>query len=206
MMFPGRSRSRLTGILPTVVVMVAAGAAIAQDPPGSRYPISKADIAKQLSVVGVSVEASQVHIPVGVSAAGMSPKFEIVTAEPMGNNQVRLELRCSTAAECLPFFAALDMKEANLVSAEIRLKPGRATAANRQAAMQVGAGAASQPQIEVGSHALLIIRDGHLDIHLQVVAIDTGVLGQQVRVCTLDRKKVFRATVTGEGTVTGAIE
>ena len=205
-MFPRRSRSCSIGILPTVVLIVAVGAAIAQDLAGTRYPISKADIAKELGVVGVSVAASQIHIPPGMSAAVMSPKFEIVTAEPMGNSQLRLEFRCSTAAECLPFFAALDVKQANLASAEIRSKSAGITVPNRHAVIQLGAGTASRPQIEVGSHALLILRDGHLHIHLQVLAIDTGVLGQQVRVCTLDRKKVFRATVTGEGTVTGGIE
>jgi flagella basal body P-ring formation protein FlgA len=45
-----------------------------------------------------------------------------------------------------------------------------------------------------------------LDIHLPVMAIYTGAVGQQVRVCTLDRKKVFHGTVTAEGTVTGVME
>lgn len=205
MMFPERSRLLLAGILPTAVLIVAGGAAFAQGLSGSRYPISKADIAKELGVAGVSVEASQVHVPAGMSAASISPKLEIVAVEPIGNDQVRLQLRCSTIAECLPFFATLHVKEANLVSAEIRLKSAGATVANHQMVMQ-GEGPVSQPPIRVGSHAVLIMQDGHLDIHLQVLAIDAGLLGQQVRVSTLDRKKVFHATVTGEGTVTGAIE
>lgn len=204
MMFPERRRLRLTGILSIAALIAAAGTAFAQDLPGSRYPISKADIARELGVVGVSVGASQVHVPAGMSATSVSPKLEIVTVEPLGN-QVRLQLRCSTIAECLPFFATLAVKDANLVSAEIRLKSAGATAASRQMAMQ-SESPVSQPQIRVGSHAVLIMQDGHLDIHLQVLAIDAGVLGQQVRVSTLDRKKVFHATVTGEGIVTGAIE
>jgi hypothetical protein len=186
--------------------LLLAGPAMAQSLPGSRYPITKVDVAKELDVVGVNVEASQVHIPSGMSADSSSPKLEIVTAEPMGDNQVRLQLRCSTNAECLPFFTTLDVKEANLISAEIRAKSGGATASNRQMAMQVGAGRVSQPQIRVGSHAVLIMQDGHMDIHLQVVAIDAGIMGQQVRVSTLDRRKIFHATVTGDGTVAGAIE
>jgi flagella basal body P-ring formation protein FlgA len=53
---------------------------------------------------------------------------------------------------------------------------------------------------------VLRICSGHLDIHLQVLAMDSGLIGQQVRVCTLDRKTVFHAVVTGEATVTGAME
>lgn len=206
MMFPGRSWLRLAGILSTVVLMVAASSVFAQDLPGSRYPISRSDIAKLLAVVGVSVEASQVNIPAGMSAASISPKLEIVTVQPIGNDQIRLQLRCPTVAECLPFFGTLDVKEPNLISAEIRLKSGQAIAADRQMAIKGGEVPVSQPQIRVGSHVVLIMQDGHMNIHLQVLAIDAGVLGEQVRVSTLDRKKVFRATVAGEGVVTGAIE
>lgn len=206
MMFPGRSKSRLPGILPVAALVLLAGAATAQGLLGSRYPISGMDVVKELGVVGIDVEASQVRIPAGMTTASISPKLEIVMAEPMENNQLRVELRCSVVAECLPFFATLNVKEANLVSTEMRLRRGGATAASRQAALHVGATPTSQPQIKVGSHATLIIQDGHLDIRLQVLAIDTGALGQQVRVCTLDRKKIFHATVTGEGTVVGVIE
>lgn len=206
MMFSWRSRSRLLGIWPAAALLLLAGPAMAQSLPGSRYPITKEEVAKEMGVVGVNVEASQIHIPSGMSADSISPKLEIVTAEPIQDNQVRLQLRCSTNAECLPFFTTLDVKEPNLISAEIRLKSNGSTAANRQPAMQVGDNPVSQKQIRVGSRAVLVMQDGHMDIHLQVVAMDTGVLGQQVRVSTLDRKKIFHATVTGAGTVTGAIE
>jgi hypothetical protein len=205
-MFRERSQSRLLGILPTAALLVLANAAIARGLSGTRYPISESDIAKELGVVGVSVDASQVHIPAHMSAVISSPKLQIITAQPLGDNTVRIELRCSTADECLPFFASLDVKDADLVSAEIQMKMVSAAAASHQAAVRVGGESVSRPQLRVGSHAVLIIRDGRLNIHLRVLAIDSGSTGQQVRVCTLDRKKVFHATVTGEGTVTGGIE
>jgi flagella basal body P-ring formation protein FlgA len=45
-----------------------------------------------------------------------------------------------------------------------------------------------------------------LNIRLQVVAMDSGAVGQQVRVCTLDRRKVFHGTVMDEETVAGVME
>ena len=200
-----RSRSRLFDKLPVAMLMLAS-AATAQGLIGSRYPISGADIAKALSAVGVSVEASQVRVSSYMSAAIDSPKLEIVTAKPMGYNQVRLELHCATTAECLPFFATVDVKNADLISAKLQSKSVVATSTGHQAAGQIGAGLSSQARLRVGSHAVLTIRDGHLDIHLQVVVMDTGAIGQEVRVSTLDRKKVFHATVTGEATVTGVME
>jgi hypothetical protein len=205
-MFGKRSQSRLFGILPTAASLLLANAAMAQGLTGSRYPISESDITKELSVLGVSADASQVHVPAYVSAATASPKLEIVTAQPLGAGEVRIRLRCPTAEECLPFFASLDVKDSSLVSADIQLKTASATAASHQTAVRIGGEPVSRPQIRVGSHAVLTIRDGHLNIRLQVLAIDSGAIGQQVRVCTLDRKKVFHATVTDQGTVTGVIE
>jgi Chaperone for flagella basal body P-ring formation len=193
-------------MLPTAALLVLANTALTQDLMGSRYPISESSIAKELGDVGVNVNASQVHLLAHMSAAVASPKLEIVRAQSLEDNQVRIELRCLTAEECLPFFARLDVKDANLVSAKIRLKTSSATVGSHQASVRIGGEPVSKSQLRVGSHAVLTIRDGHLDIHLQVLAIDSGAIGQQVRVCTLDRKKVFHATVTGESTVTGGIE
>ena len=198
--------SRLFGILQAAVLLLLPNATLAQGLAAPRYPVSQADIAKALSVIGLSVEASQVHLPVQMNAAIESPKLEIVTTQPMGNSQLRLEFRCVKAAECLPFFAIVDVENANLISAEIHSKPVAAIAARHEVKVQTGEGAAAPTRVRVGSHAVLIIRDGHLDIRLQVLAIDNGVMGEQVRVCTLDRKKVFHATVIGEATVTEVME
>jgi hypothetical protein len=205
-MFGERSGSRLFGKLHAAALLVLANAAMAQGLAGSRYRISELDIAKELGVIGVNVDASQVHLPANMSAAITSPKLEIVRAQPLEDKQVRIEIRCFKATECLPFFASLDVEDANQLSADIQSKTASAAATGHQAAVRVGGEPASRPQLRVGSHAVLIIRDGHLDIHLQVLVIDSAAIGQQARVCTLDRKKVFHATVTGEGILTGGIE
>lgn len=204
-MFGKRSQSRLLGILLTAASLLLANVVMAQGLAGSRYPISELDVAKELNVLGVSLDASQVHLPAHMSAAISSPKLEVVAAQSLGNNQVRIELRCPKTKECLPFFASLDVNGANLVSAGIE-RTVAATAVSRETAVRIGREPPSRPELRVGSHAVLTIRDGHLNIRLQVLAIDSGTMGQHVRVCTLDRKKVFRATVTGEDTVTGEIE
>ena len=113
-MFGERSQSRLVDIFTVAALLVLANAAMAQGIRGSRYPISESDIAKELGVVGVSVTASQVHLPAHMSAGNVSPKLEIVTAQPLGGSQVRIEFRCPTAEECLPFFATVDVKDPSL--------------------------------------------------------------------------------------------
>ena len=206
-MFEEKRHPRLFGTLQVTLLLSLAGCAMAQGLNGSRYPITETDIAKELNVAGIDADASRVHLPVHMDAADASPKLEIVTAQPLRDRQLRLELRCSTTSECLPFLAMLDVDDANLVAAAIRLKIGLANTSRPQMAprgvIQVDE---DRPKLKVGSRAVLDMRDGQMEIHLQVLAIDSGSIGQQVRVCTLDRKKVFQATVTGEGTVTGVMK
>ena len=58
----------------------------------------------------------------------------------------------------------------------------------------------------MGARAVLLIVDGRMRIHLPVIAMDSGSKGTRIRVCTLDRKKIFDALVVDGGTVQGAIE
>jgi len=204
---PGaRRQSRLFRILQAVPLMLVAGALMAQGAKGYRYPIVEADVAKELSAFGVNVNVSQIHFPVKMSAAIESPKLEIVAAEPVSDSQARLELSCTTVSECLPFFSTVDIKNARLVSSEMRLKIGGTVAESRRTAVQIGAARISERRLKAGSHVALLIREGHLNIRLQVVAMDSGAVGQQVRVCTLDRRKVFHGTVMDEETVAGVME
>ena len=206
-MFEEKCHARLVGTLQVTLLVSLAGCAMAQGLNGSRYPITERDIARELNVAGIDVDASRVHLPVRMDAADASPKLEIVTAQPLRDSQLRLELRCPTTSECLPFLAMLDVDDANLVSAAIRLKIGSANTSRQQMASRGGIQVdEDRPKLKVGSRAVLEMRDGHMEIHLPVLAIDSGSVGQQVRVCTLDRKKVFQATVAGEGTVTAVMK
>jgi len=203
---PGmRDKSRLFQTWLAAALALIASPILAQYHAGTRYPIVEADIVRELSVVGTRVDAAQVHLAAYMTATTASPALEITTAEPLGSNHVRLEIRCAMVGKCLPFSATIDVKDASLVSEEIQSKTSLATA-KHDTKSTIGESLAAPPKLTVGSHAVLTIRDGHLDIHLRVLAIDSGAIGQQVRVCTLDRKKVFHATVTGDETVTGAME
>ena len=205
-MLRAKRKLRLVHTLRAAAVVGAAHVAMAQGIIGSRYPISEGDIVRALSATGVSVDIAHVHLPAHVSATTALPKLDVVAADPLGNNQVRLELRCNAASECLPFLAIADVKDPILVAASARPKHFSADATNHPMRLQAVAISKDGPQLKVGSQAVLEIRDGQMDIHLQVLAIDTGAVGRQVRVCTLDRKKVFHAIVTSERTVTGVME
>lgn len=197
-------------MLHAAAAMLLADAALAQDLAGTRFPISEAEVAKALTSVGVNVNASAVHLPMQMSASTAVAQLEIVAMKPIADHQLHLELHCHAPSECIPFIATVDVENPKLISAEAaEAKTDSVMAANHLSIsgesrrMAVIGGHAS---LRAGTHAVLQIRDGHLDIHLQVVAIDSGSIGDQVRVSTLDHKKIFHATVTGEGTATGVME
>lgn len=206
MMPKRKSQWRSLRPLQTAALLLMAGVAAAQGISGVRHRIGEADVARELSSIGLNVGLSQVHLPAYITSATAAPRLKIVTAESIEANQIRVELSCPMASECLPFFATLDVEAADLFSAAARLKSREAIASNRRPEVSSGAGPINESRLRVGSHAVLVIRDANIDIHLQVLAMDSGTIGQQVRVCTLDRKKVFHATVAGQGTVTGMME
>lgn len=201
-----RRRLNLAIVLYAAFFAILTNIALGQDFGSARYAISAADVLKAISASGVNVKLNQVHVPVHMSASIASPNLQFVAAVPEDDDQVRLELRCPIATECLPFFATLEVKDAHVVAEQLQSKSDPVNNEIQQTTLQRGENHNNQPRIRVGSSAMLIIRDGHLDIHLKVVAIDSGVVGQQVRVSTLDRKKVFHATVTDQGVVTGVLE
>ena len=57
--------------------------------------------------------------------------------------------------------------------------------------------------VRPGDHAVLLLEDSHMRITLPVIAIDSGRVGGEVRVSSLDRKTTFRAIVLESGAVRG---
>lgn len=202
-------RCLLVCMLNAAAAMLLADAVLAQDLASTRFPISEADVAKTLTSVGVNVSASAVHLPLQMIASTPAAQLEIVAMKPIADHQLHLELRCHAPSECIPFIATVDVPDSKRIAADVRTTTDLAAASNNRSingesrTMAVTGGHTS---LRAGTRAVLQIRDGHLDIHLQVLAIDSGSVGEQVRVSTLDHKKIFHATVTGEGTVTGVME
>lgn len=187
-------------------LLLMAATATAQETSGIRHQIAEADIARELSLIGLNVGLSQIHLSAYITSTTEEPRLEVATAESIGNGQVRLETKCSVAEECLPFFATVDVKEPDAFVAEVKLKTHEGIATSRHPRATIEAAPINQARLTVGSPAVMVIRDGHIDIHLQVRAIDSGTVGQEVRVCTLDRKKVFRAIISSKNIVIGTVK
>lgn len=196
-----------------LVLPMAASLAFAQQRKGMDYPITEAAVASLLRANGADVASSQVHLPMQLTATTAEPHLEIIATRRVANHEVDLEIHCQTAGECLPFDALVDIGAESKFAAGVYAGVSSGRPAPQHSARDLPErpglpddSTASSESLRVGMHAVLVIVDGPMRIHLPVIAMDSGAKGTRIRVCTLDRKKIFDALVVDGGTVQGVIE
>ena len=163
-----------------------------------RFPITGASVAEALRLAGIAVDPAQVQLPAGLSSVSASPALRLSGAEMLPDGRMRLRVLCGAGRECIPFLATVRLSEED----QVLLTAFSKGASSRTAAPTSGA---SGPALKAGQHALLVIEDGLMHITLPVVSIDSGSLGTEVRVSSLDRKETFRGVVISAGAVRGSL-
>ncbi|HZQ43560.1 MAG TPA: flagella basal body P-ring formation protein FlgA [Acidobacteriaceae bacterium] len=197
-----------------LVLPIAASLAFAQQPRGMHYSITATAIANLLRANGTNVTSSQVHLPMELTAAIPEPHLEIVRTRRVTDHELDLEVHCQATSECLPFDALVDVNDANTITAGAHTggsfdRPSRQAGVEEvieSSSLPVESTASTSDQLRVGAHAVLVIVDGPMRIHLPVIAMDSGSKGTLIRVSTLDRKKIFHALVVDGATVQGTLQ
>ena len=166
--------------------------------PVARFPITGASVAEALRSGGIAVDPAQVQLPAGLSSSTSTPVLKLSGAEMLQDGRMRVRLLCGTGRECIPFLATVRLREDDkaLFAAFSRIATAQAKSPLPTA---------SGPALKVGQRALLLIEDGLMHITLPVVSIDSGSVGAEVRVSSLDRKETFRGVVIGAGAVRGRL-
>lgn len=196
-----------------VLLPIIASVAFAQGSPGYRYPMTASMVANFLRANGVAVTSSQVHLPMQLKATAPEPQFEIAGSRTMNNGELRLELRCHPISECPPFYVSVDIADTRASTAVVQAESSSNSFADLPLAHKPATVDFNQQQsssrtgyLRLGSRVVLAIRDGRMQIRLPVIAMDSGSSGTQVRVCTLDRKKIFHAFVVDSALVRGILQ
>lgn len=197
-----------------LVLPIVASFAFAQQPQGMHYSITPAAIANLLHANGTNVASSQVHLPMQLTAAIPEPHLEIVRTRRVTEHELDLEIHCQATSECLPFDAVVDVNDANTMAAEARTggsfgmfaRQSSVEETTEKPSLPAESTASSVDRLQVGTQAILVIIDGRMRIHLPVIAMDSGYKGTIIRVCTLDRKKIFQAIVVNDAMVQGAVQ
>lgn len=156
-------------------------------------------VVEALGHLGISVDATQVQLPSGVTAIAGKSLLQVSSIEMLADRRLRARLTCQEKRACQPFYAFVIPP---------RGQPDSAWNTKTQVEKQQGDPVienTSAQRVLAGQHAVLIMEDEHMRITLPVIAIDTGQQGADIRVSSLDRKQTFAATVSGPGIVRSSL-
>ncbi|MGD0797092.1 MAG: hypothetical protein ABR910_05140 [Acidobacteriaceae bacterium] len=184
----------MTGCRLISVLILAAGAAIPAVAANARAPISVAQVAGAISNVGIAISPEQVTLLADVVATTSSPKLTVESMERWGDHRMKVRMNCADA-ECLPFFVAIQWGQTEPVPAAFA-----ARTATKPAPVKTDSGAIV---VRAGAPAILMLEGDHIHIQLPVICLESGSVGQTIRVATQDRRQTFMAEVGDESALKG---
>ncbi|HEX4322506.1 MAG TPA: hypothetical protein VHZ52_16450 [Acidobacteriaceae bacterium] len=158
-----------------------------------RVAIETDRIASAITRAGLPVSAHQVTLLSDVEAATGAPALKVESMQRAGDGRTMVRLSCAAAEECLPFYVAIrgndDVRKLQDLNSPIeQTKPtGKAIV------------------MRSGSQATLLLDGDRIHIQLAVVCLESGGVGQAIRVSGKDRKMVYRAEIVDGTTLRGRL-
>lgn len=179
----------------TIAMALPAVAAI------GREAITPEQIAAAISGAGVTVSAKQVTLLTEVLARTNSPVLRVQSMEPLSDHRMKVRLNCSNVVECVPFYVTIRSSDGGPAQpssvAPVQLQPpARITLVKPEA---------SAPVLRSGSSATLLLEGDHMSIQLPVVCLESGAIGQTIRVASKDRRRTYTARIFDGGTLRGKL-
>ena len=154
-------------------------------------------VVSALQRMGLSVSASQLELPLQLRSRTEAPYLRATSAEVIPDGRLRLRMTCQEVADCLPFLVLVR------VPASTALQTVSSFHSDLPAAVSLLTYAG--PLIRAGEHTLLIMEDQRMRIVFPAVSIDSGAMGAEIRVSSLDRKQVFKGVVIDSSTVRASL-
>jgi hypothetical protein len=194
-MLKGKSISKLvwTVLAFAAVIPSAVSQPVVARIPGSVQPSSVQQVIDALALTGVVVAPDQIEFLSGIRSTKESASIQVVNTTNSSAGTVKVKLRCQDNHECLPFYVLVHrLDKLNISSARLKA---------------VSAAAADVPQnvIRGGEHATLILESPDSRMSLPVICLQSGILGQTIRVASPDHRQLFDAVVVAPGTLKGSL-
>jgi hypothetical protein len=173
-------------------LVAVAVAAIPATAATARVAISPEQVAGAISKAGTNVTAQQVTLLADVVATTSRPALTVDSMERWGDHRMKVRMSCADAG-CLPFYVAVQWGEAEPAS----------TAPGGRAATT--GGPIQTVLLRAGSTATLMLEGNHVHIQIPVVCLESGSVGQTIRVTTKDHRQSFLAQVGDPTVLRGSI-
>jgi hypothetical protein len=192
----GYAMKRLNAI--SVVSLMAALASPAVAAP-VRALITADQVAAAISAAAMIVSPDQVTLLTEVVAKSNAPNLKVESIEQWGNHRIKVRLGCEDQDDCLPFYVAVHFdQESGAKPAGYRSDHASAVDARQSQAQQAFS-------VRAGSRAVLLIDGGHVHVRLNVICLENGATGQNIRVECKDPKQTYVARVVNGGVLRGSL-
>jgi hypothetical protein len=150
------------------------------------YPILATRVAEVLAAEGVMVAASDICVPAGIAARRAHAELRIASIAAATGSAGRywVKVECRDSGDCLPFYVTVD--------SSTLLQSGVRQVATGKVLPQHHAGV---PVVRAGAHVTLVIHGDRTLITLSVVTLQSGDIGDVIRVATPDHKQVLQGQI-----------
>lgn len=166
-----------------LAILLAAAHVLAHASQPELHPISLDQVARALSHAGIEVRPEDISLAACVAASKPNPEMEVLTIEPASSTRsgqtLWVRIACRPTGVCLPFYASV------VWDRPLPKLPKAFQAEDRQ----------SPPAIGAGTQVTMVIPSDRSLIQVAVVALQSGSVGQIIRVASPDRKQFYRAKV-----------
>ena len=176
-------RLLVAALLSTLIAAAATALAVT--------PLLPQQVARVVSRSGIPVSPGQIQFLSTVTARDPDPVLDLISIAAWGPHSMKARIGCRDHSECLPFFVAVgvDSPSIGLKAAGTRRVLARRT----------------PPVLRVGAEATLVLHSEGLQVAIPVICLESGEIGQSIRVTTSDRRRIYRAEVVNAKLLKGEI-
>jgi hypothetical protein len=160
--------------------------------------ITAEQVAIALSSAGVNTTAKQVVLLTNVVASTSDPALKVESTEQWSDQGMKVRVSCVKSEECLPFFVAIRGSRAQAVPAFVAEHSSIAAIRPKSDS--------SVLVVSAGSRETLLLEGGHVHIQMSVVCLESGAIGQTIRVTSLDHKQTYLAEISSGQIVRGKLQ
>jgi len=185
--------SRLKFFLPFILVVSMAMPASAAS---EHYSIRSESVVEAMAVIGMQVSASQITMLTNAVAAIADPRLRVQSMQRWRGNRVMVRLECAGENQCLPFYVSVRLEG----PASIAALPASGFVIASQSVRP-----ASTIAVRAGSPATLFLDGDHVHIRIAVTCMESGSIGQSIRVSGPDRQRIYTAQIVGAGMLKGTL-
>jgi hypothetical protein len=166
-----------------------------------RYPVTTEMVVTAMQYRQLPTEGVEVRLAAPITAAADNPMLDVQSVTQVNAHSAQLKVVCRNRTQCLPFYVSATWPEAS--AGGILSTPANKVEQPKASPQQ--APSASHDAIKPGSHATLMIEEGKIHIRLQVVCLQGGSAGDEVRVSTADHKVTYKAEIVTPSLLKGSL-